>query len=389
MRPQIHFTPNQNWINDPNGLIYFNSEYHLFYQHNPQGNKWGHMSWGHAKSRDLLSWQELPVAIKEQPDFAIFSGSAVHDEENRRLVAIFTAHRENNQSQHLAFSYDGGTTWKLFENNPVLDIGYVDFRDPKVMRYQNLWLMSVAKPWEEKVSFFSSSDLMNWKHLSDFETECKEDIQWECPDLFELDGKWVLLVSENKPNSVGKCKMRYYIGEFDGKEFIPDEHKSMPLDYGPDFYAGVTFNDAPDSQRIIIGWMNNWSYAQKEKFSKQEIWNGSMSVARKLSIENKKLVQYFLAPTKSFQIPSDVEHFALRYKNGDLKFHRRDGWVAIFRGELWDDELLESAIPTPEGVPLSLDCVFDAGSIEIRLNGLTYSARLNVGPEVPELVFND
>ena len=179
MRPRFHFTPRQNWINDPNGLIYFNHKYHLFYQHNPLGNKWGNMSWGHAISTDLLNWEELPVAISKEPEFAIFSGSTVHDEENQRLVAIYTAHREENQSQNLAFSYDGGITWEQYDDNPVLDINYVDFRDPKVFRYQDNWVMSVVKPWEEKVSFYKSKNLIEWEFLSDFESDIKEEIQWE------------------------------------------------------------------------------------------------------------------------------------------------------------------------------------------------------------------
>ena len=134
-RPTKHFTPKNNWINDPNGLIYHGGYYHLFFQHNPFENKWGHMSWGHARSKDLLTWEELPVAIPEQPDHAIFSGSAVFDEANNRLVAIYSGHREGNQSQYISFSYDGGTTWQ--ENIKVLDLNMADFRDPKVFKFEN------------------------------------------------------------------------------------------------------------------------------------------------------------------------------------------------------------------------------------------------------------
>lgn len=385
MRPKFHFTPAQNWINDPNGLIFHKGEYHLFYQHNPLGNQWGHMSWGHAKSSDLLNWQHLPMAIPEQSTYAIFSGSAVFDEANNRLVAIYTAHQEQNQSQHLAFSYDDGLTWQQYDANPVLDIDYVDFRDPKVFRYQDHWIMAVVKPWEEVVCFYKSNDLITWQFLSEFGESKKDDIQWECPDLFYLDGKWVLLISENHPERIGACKMRYYVGAFDGKVFTPEHARHKVLDYGPDFYAGVTFNNTPENSRIMIGWFNNWAYAKKDKFAIEANWNGSMSVARKLSLKDGLLHQEFLAPIKEFQIESGVDKFVLRYPEGDLIFTRSETHIEISRAELWEDELTIANIPIGKKDALTLKCVFDVGSIELTLKGHTYSSRLRVGETPPSL----
>ena len=241
MRPKKHFTPENNWINDPNGLIFHDGQYHLFFQHNPFENKWGHMSWGHAVSTDLINWKELPVAIPEQADHAIFSGSAVFDEANNRLVAIYTGHREGNQSQYLSFSFNGGLTWS--ENLKVLDLNMVDFRDPKVFMYQDRWIMSVAKPKEFKVAFFESKDLINWKHLSDFHSPEITEI-YECPDLFPLGEKWVLIISTNPGGLYGGSGSRYLIGQFDGKEFIP-ETKPEFLDYGPDPASQAAARMAP------------------------------------------------------------------------------------------------------------------------------------------------
>ena len=211
-RPGLHFSPERNWMNDPNGLIYYKGKYHLFFQHNPFENIWGNMSWGHAVSEDLINWNELPVAIANDDSYAIFSGSAVVDYfnttgfgtlENPAMVAIYTAHKhdDSHQAQALAYSLDEGLTWVKYEGNPVLDLQLDHFRDPKVTwdRTTESWLMTVVLPKERKVSFYSSQDLKKWAHLSDFGPVGAVDGDWECPDLFPLfiDGdegkvKWVL-----------------------------------------------------------------------------------------------------------------------------------------------------------------------------------------------------
>ena len=239
-RPQFHYTPAKNWMNDPNGLVYYKGEYHLFYQHNPFGDQWGHMSWGHAVSRDLVHWNELPVAIPEEGGEAIFSGSAVVDHHNTSdfgtrknppMVAIYTSARPGSQAQSLAYSTDRGRTWTKYAGNPVLDIGSGEFRDPKVFWYapERKWVMAVVKAVDRKVQLYSSPNLKRWTHMSDFGPANAVGGAWECPDLFPLavDGnprksKWVLLVSLNPGGIAGGSGMQYFVGDFDGTRFRAD-----------------------------------------------------------------------------------------------------------------------------------------------------------------------
>lgn len=239
-RPAFHFAPERNWINDPNGMVFHQGEYHLFHQYNPFGDKWGHMSWGHAVSRDLMRWEHLPLALPEKDGIMIFSGSAVVDWNNTSgfgkgaeppLVAIYTGHRAGRQDQRIAFSNDRGRTWTQFEGNPVLDLGKADFRDPKVIWHEasKRWVMTVSLPTERKVSFYASPDLKQWRHLNDFGRAGALNGIWECPDLFEVPvendpgrKKWVLLVNINPGAPAGGCGCQYFIGDFDGSTFTPD-----------------------------------------------------------------------------------------------------------------------------------------------------------------------
>lgn len=268
-RPQFHFTPPTNWMNDPNGLVYYEGEYHLFYQYNPFGDQWGHMSWGHAVSKDLARWEHLPVALYEENDVMIFSGSAVIDWQNTSgfgrqgrppMVAIYTGHytKQSLQNQHIAYSNDRGRTWTKYAGNPVLDIGERDFRDPKVLWHEptKRWVMTVALPTHRKVQFYASPNLKDWTHLSDFGPAGSTDGIWECPDLFPLrvEGrrgaeKWVLLVSVSSGAPAGVSGGQYFVGDFDGKHFTLDESYPKPLaefvpegtiiaDFEGDDYAG-------------------------------------------------------------------------------------------------------------------------------------------------------
>ena len=237
-RPQFHFTPVRNWMNDPNGMVYYDGEWHLFYQYNPQGDRWGHMSWAHAVSRDLMHWEHLPVALTEGDGLMIFSGSAVVDWKNTSgfgvnkkppLVAIYTGHREGRQDQRLAFSNDRGRTWTNFADNPVLDVKLADFRDPKVFWHQatSRWIMTVALAAEKKVHFYDSPDLKQWKYVGEFGPAGATDGLWECPDLFPLavEGggtKWVLIVNINPGGPAGGSGCQYFVGEFDGTKFMSD-----------------------------------------------------------------------------------------------------------------------------------------------------------------------
>ncbi|POX52815.1 glycoside hydrolase family 32 protein [Streptomyces sp. Ru72] len=242
-RPQFHFTPAQNWMNDPNGLIYYKGQYHLFFQYNPSGNTWGNMSWGHAVSTDLVHWKQLPLAIPQDDQEMIFSGSVVLDrnnttgfgtKDNPPLVAVYTSLVKSTgvQRQSLAYSTDGGTTWTKYSGNPVLDLNSTNFRDPKVFWYAptRRWLMAVALADQHKISFYSSADLKHWAHQSDFGPAGATGGVWECPDLFPLpvDGnpkktKWVLAVNLNPGAIAGGSGAQYFVGDFDGKKFTSDD----------------------------------------------------------------------------------------------------------------------------------------------------------------------
>ncbi|KJK39436.1 glycosyl hydrolase family 32 [Streptomyces variegatus] len=242
-RPQFHFTPQKNWMNDPNGLVYYKGEYHLFYQYNPNGNTWGDMSWGHAVSRDLVHWEELPLALSHDDEEMVFSGSAVVDRNNTTgfgtkknppMVAIYTSAYKNGgkQAQSLAYSTDRGRTWTKYQGNPVIDIGSNNFRDPKVQWYEptKSWLMTVSLSAEHKVQFYSSKNLKDWKLQSEFGPAGATGGVWECPDLFPLavDGdknniKWVLVVNINPGGIAGGSAAQYFVGDFDGKKFTADD----------------------------------------------------------------------------------------------------------------------------------------------------------------------
>ncbi|QFR02257.1 glycoside hydrolase family 32 protein [Streptomyces phaeolivaceus] len=242
-RPQFHFTPERNWMNDPNGLVYYQGEYHLFYQYNPNGNSWADMSWGHAVSEDLVHWEELPLALSHDDEEMVFSGSAVVDENNTSglgtkqnppMVAIYTRHDRSTgiQSQALAHSTDRGRTWTRYQGNPVLDIGSKEFRDPKVQWYAptQSWLMTVSLSTEHKVRFYSSKNLKDWTQLSEFGPAGATGGVWECPDLFPLavDGdksniKWVLVVNINPGGIAGGSAAQYFVGDFDGTKFTAED----------------------------------------------------------------------------------------------------------------------------------------------------------------------
>lgn len=307
-RPQYHFTPAKNWMNDPNGLVYFDGEYHLFYQHNPEANVWGNMGWGHAVSRDLLTWQHLPLAIPTLGDENVFSGSAVVDWHNTTgfgadgappLVAIYTAHNwpRRNESQALAYSTDRGRSWTRYAGNPVLDAGLQDFRDPKVFWYEpgRRWIMTVSESPARKVRIYGSPDLKSWTLLSTFGPSGAVGGVWECPDLFPLpvDGdaartKWVLIVNLNPGGVAGGSGTQYFVGEFDGARFVADAtpgDTALWLDHGRDNYAGITFADIPpqDGRRILIGWMNNWDYGDKIP---TDPWRSAQTIPRELTLRS-------------------------------------------------------------------------------------------------------
>ena len=293
-RPTYHFSPLYGWMNDPNGMVYKDGEYHLFYQHNPYGSKWGNMHWGHAISKDLINWEHRPDAITPDALGTIFSGSVVVDTDNTAgfgagaIVAIYTQNSDR-QVQSIAYSTDNGRSFTKYENNPVLTSDARDFRDPKVFWHKETqrWIMLLAVGQEMQI--FSSSNLKDWAFESSFgEGQGAHGGVWECPDLFELpvDGtnekKWVLLCNLNPGGPFGGSATQYFVGTFNGKEFVnesPSQTKWM--DWGKDHYAAVTWSDAPDNRRIAIAWMSNWQYANDVPTSQYRSPN---SVPRDLSL---------------------------------------------------------------------------------------------------------
>ncbi len=259
------------------------------------------MSWGHAVSDDLFHWRHLPIALHDEHNVMAFSGSAVVDRRNTSgfgigqlppLVAIYTGHSAGLQTQDLAFSNDRGRTWTKYENNPVLDIGKADFRDPKVFWYapQQCWIMVVSLATELKVQFYVSTNLRDWTLLSEFgPAGVANKPNWECPDLFELPienengaKRWVLEVDIGSGSIAGGSGGEYFTGVFDGKQFLADSKDSQWVDYGRDFYAPVSYADIPESdgRRIWIGWMNNW----ETSLNPTSPWRGAMSIPRQLTL---------------------------------------------------------------------------------------------------------
>jgi len=371
-RPRFHYSPAENWLNDPNGLVWYDGEYHLFYQYNPEGTDWGNMSWGHAVSPDLQRWEELPVAIACSEKEQIFSGSIVVDHENTSgfgmagnpaMVAVYTSCYPGTglQAQSLAFSTDRGRTWTPYEANPVLDIGSNEFRDPKVFWYDEggYWVMAVVLAVDHIVQFYRSDDLKDWQHLSDFGPANAVGGVWEVPDLFELpvDGdpentKWVLVVNLNPGGIAGGSGAQFFIGDFDGKQFtaenivgegVRDLAAYDWLDYGADHYAVISFNDIPGGERVLIGWMNNWEYAGGIPTTS---FRGSLSLPRtyRLATVNGQ-VRLIQQPVTSIS--------SLREPNAGI--------------ELRDSLIQEGVTPLPErahGDTLEIRAEFTLGSAE-------------------------
>jgi fructan beta-fructosidase len=421
-RPQYHFSPRQNWTNDPNGLVFFDGEYHLFFQYNPFGDEWGHMSWGHAVSRDLLHWQELPVALREENGVMIFTGSTVIDERNTSgfctggrpcMVAIYTGHTPARvrkpalETQNVAFSNDHGRTWTKYAGNPVLNLHLSNFRDPDVF-WSNLskkWIMAVSLPNDHRIRFYGSPDLKSWQKLSDFGPAGATGGQWECPNMFELplDGdprntRWILKVGLNPGGVAGGSGEQYFVGRFDGANFINENPPSTTLwtDYGKDCYCALTFNHLPSSSApVMMGWMDNWQYAAKLPTAP---WRGQMTIPRELALrtfpEGIRLTQKPVAAlaelrqsaiskpdTQSFEVRTAMDPGAA--SESGWKLRAADGSYILIgynrlRGEVFVDRThagntafsrdfpARTAAPLPgAGNPLDFTILVDRNSLEV------------------------
>lgn len=302
-RPAYHFNPAAHWMNDPNGLVYHQGVYHLFFQYHPHSSVWGPMHWGHASSRDLLHWQEHAIALAPDEHGLIFSGSAVWDAQNTSglgsadhppLVALFTYHRLRGpqeapdapcETQGLAYSLNAGDTWTKLPEPVLHNPGLKDFRDPKVFWHEpsQRWIMCLA--CTDHVAFYASRHLLEWTWLSDFSQNPGEGV-WECPDLFELptgegDTRWVLLVSVTLGGPQGGSATQYFVGQFNGERFVCEHQDTRWLDWGPDNYAGVTWSNT-GTRKLLIGWMSNWRYANQ---TPTVGWRGSMTLPRELKLK--------------------------------------------------------------------------------------------------------
>lgn len=365
-RPQLHFTPKDQWMNDPNGMVFYEGEYHLFYQHHPESTVWGPMHWGHAVSQNLVHWEHLPIALAPDEQGAIFSGSVVVDKHDTSgffggksgLVAIFTHHDKKpgtdltRQRQSLAYSADRGRTWIKYANNPVLiEEALPDFRDPKVFWFnpQQSWVMVISAG--DYIRFYRSPNLIDWTCSGEFGLgQGSHEGVWECPDLFELsvDGdsnnkRWVLIVSiGDDANFPEGSRTQYFIGSFNGNTFVPEESPAplLWLDHGRDNYAGVTWSDVPEQQgrRLFIGWMNNWKYANVIPTSN---WRGAMTLPRELTLtaelEGVRLLQ---KPIRELQTQrrSEENWAAFELTNSELTVTHGDLLEIIAEFE-FDDEL--------------------------------------------------
>ncbi|WP_218682120.1 glycoside hydrolase family 32 protein [Microbacterium sp. BF1] len=322
--PRMHFAPRNNWMNDPNGLVFHDGLYHLYFQYNPQGVEHANLSWGHATSADLLRWTEHDPAILWDDTAQIYSGSVVVDHGNTSgfgtdqdpaLVALYTAAAPGRQAQALAYSTDGGYVWTKYDGNPVLDRGTSDFRDPKVFRYDDggdgYWVMVAVEAEDRQVLFHRSDDLTTWTFLSSYGPAGPVGGVWECPDMFPLavdgdddDVRWVLLISLNPGGIAGGSGTHYVVGDFDGttfrasvphpappRELLRDGSQSRDelerygwIDFGPDCYAGVTFDGLARDERTLIAWMDNWEYAGRIPGGDSDEHRSAMTLPRRLSL---------------------------------------------------------------------------------------------------------
>ncbi|AMR34101.1 glycosyl hydrolase family 32 [Mucilaginibacter sp. PAMC 26640] len=364
-RPQFHFSPKAHWMNDPNGMVFLNGTYHLFFQYHPGGTTWGPMHWGHATSPDLMHWTEQPIALYPDSLGTIFSGSAVIDKDNtagfgkNAMVAIFTYHNQKledaktgrHQYQGIAYSTDEGKTWTKYHGNPVLpNPGIPDFRDPKVQWYQagKKWVMTLAT--KDRITFYSSPDLKKWTKESDFgATLGAHGGVWECPDLFSLDDngkqKWVLLVSINPGGPSGGSATQYFTGSFDGKTFTPDNVTTRWIDYGADNYAGVTFSNT-GSRKVFIGWMSNWQYANVVP---TQNWRSANTIPRELKLRDVNGQAYLVAmPVKELAaITSSAGTLPEQTVNGKLDLSKS---VSTFGGKY----MVDLELPVREDIALHL-----------------------------------
>ena len=352
-RPLRHLTPESGFLNDPTGLVSLDDGWHAWYQLSP-GSTHGDVAWGHAVSDDLLRWRHLPVSIPSDDEEEVWTGSVVVDSDDTAgfgagaLVAAYTRHEKlrPRQSQALAVSTDGGITWH--KQGIVLDIGSTDFRDPRVLRHDGRWVMVVARALEDAIAVYTSADLGRWDHAADIVMPPGDGRPWECPDLFPLGDRWVLLVSREPATYV-------LVGDFDGTRFVAAT-ELQPLDAGPDLYAAVTF---AGERRVLLGWLDNWAYAQ---VLPTEPWRGQLSCGRELRLAvaadgTPYVGQRPVGPVTPVRLEEPVElapGVLASYDAGLVRLTRSPEVVAGWAGT-W-------LLPSPSAV---VDVVVDTHSVEV------------------------
>jgi fructan beta-fructosidase len=415
-RPRFHLAASSGWLNDPNGLVYLDGEYHLFFQHYPDEPVPGPMHWGHAVSTDLLEWRELPVALRPDADGPIWSGSAVIDVDDSSgfgrgcLVLAYTHATRTGQHQCLAWSTDRGRTVTPYAGNPVLACppGIRDFRDPKVLRYRgpdgSWWVMVLVAG--DHARFYVSDDLKDWRLTSTFEAPVPvEGALWEMPDLVRLpvagttEQRWAFTLSVQPPEGSLGSGVVWWPGSFDGYRFDADA-PAMPIDHGADFYAQQTWAHQPDERRIWVAWMGNWAYASE---TPTQGWRGQLSIPRQLELvpdpDRLRLVQRPLAemaglfaapmapaPDGTWHVPggaawirvadpSDHCEIQLRWDFG-VTLVRLDRSTATLtldrRGSGLDpgsDFAAVHTAPLRPDAPLTADVYIDHSSVEVLADG--------------------
>ena len=335
-RPAFHHTPDYGWMNDPNGMVYADSLWHLCYQWNPYGSKWANMTWGHATSRDLIHWERQEPTILPDGLGMIFSGSSAIDHHNSAgfgkdaIVTLYTSAAAS-QMQSLAYSTDGGNTFTKYPGNPVITME-TEARDPNMFwdEAHQQWVMLLAHALEKEMLIYTSPDLKQWTLASRFGKGIgAQGGVWECPDLFELpvsgstgnEKKWALVCNLNPGGPFGGSATQYFIGDFDGTTFKADTDTTgtIPtkwMDYGKDHYAAVSWSDAPNNRRTVIGWMSNWQYAAEVPTLQ---YRSANTLPREMGIFKDTDGQYYLSSTPSPELEAlrgGLHHQSRRFSLG-------------------------------------------------------------------------
>ncbi len=331
-RPAYHHTPLYGWMNDPNGMFYKDGVWHLYYQFNPYASVWGNMTWGHSSSTDLIHWKAEAPAIYGDGLGTIFSGSSVVDKDNTSgfgsgaIVAIYTS-AGMTQQQSMAYSTDNGLTFTKYSGNPII-MSDQECRDDKVIwnEQTNKWNLVMVAALEHQVLFYSSDDLKHWTKEGAFgHGYGAQDGVWECPDLMQLpvrgtgEKKWVLIVNINPGGPNGGSATQYFVGDFDGKQFVCDSKPECTkwMDYGKDHYAAVSWSNSPNGRHTVMAWMSNWQYANAVP-TKQ--FRSANSLPRDIELFKNVDGEYYISTTPS---PELVALRGKEVKYGQFSVHKK------------------------------------------------------------------